>query len=222
MKDLATFKIFNDRSSAEDFAEILKENNIYFQIEEDALVFDASYANNPLNKDFRVRIAPNEFNMANHAYEQYFNHQLTTIDPNYYLFEFSDEELKEIVTKPDEWGSLDYALSQKILKYRGIEVTDIEKAAIQSKRLKELAIPEKESVSNIVSYYIISFICFPVGIVIGWIWAYSKKQLPNGAKVPAYNERTQAHGLIIFYICLSLLFFSILFALRNSFLIMQE
>jgi hypothetical protein len=217
MKELATFKIFNDRSSAEDFAEILKENNIYFQIEEDALTFDASYANNPLNRDFRVRIAQNEFNKANNAYEQYFNHHLATIDPDYYLFEFSDDELKEIISKPDEWGSLDYALSQKILKDRGMEVSETEKTAIQSNRLKELARPEGESVSNIVSYYIISLFCFPVGIIIGWIWAFSKKQLPNGDKVPAYNAKTQAHGINIFYICLTMMGLFILYKIRNSF-----
>ena len=34
------FKLFPDKQAAEDFAEVLKQNDIEYQIEEDALVFD--------------------------------------------------------------------------------------------------------------------------------------------------------------------------------------
>lgn len=55
------FKIFPDNITAQEFAEVLKQNGIDYVIEEDALVFDASYANNPLNKDYAITVKHSDF-----------------------------------------------------------------------------------------------------------------------------------------------------------------
>jgi hypothetical protein len=203
--NLATFKIFNDRETAEDFAEVLSAQNISYFIEEDSLTFDPSYANNPLNKDYAIKIAPADFENARKAFENYFNARIDKADPDYYLFKFSDEELLDIIAKPDEWGSFDYALAQNILKKRGIKISEEEKEHFKADRLIELAVPEKEKQSMIVGYYVASILFFPIGIIIGWIWGYSKKQLPNGEKIHAYDANTQKHGRRLFIIGILLL-----------------
>jgi hypothetical protein len=210
--NLATFKIFNDRETAEDFAEVLGAENISYFIEEDALSFDPSYANNPLNKDYAVKIAAGDFENATRAYENYFNALVNKADPDYYLFKFSDEELLDIIAKPDEWGSFDYTLAQNILKQRGIKISQEEKEQFKADRLIELAVPATEKRSMIVGYYVASVLFFPVGIIIGWIWGYSKKQLPNGEKIHAYDANTQMHGRRLFVIGIVLLVVSVLYA----------
>jgi hypothetical protein len=102
------------------------------------------------------------------------------------------------MAKPDEWGTFDYLLAEKILHDRGIGITETEKQELKTERYKQLQEEQKEKPSNILLYYIFCLIVFPFGILIGWAWAYSKRTLPDGKKVPAYDSDTQRHGKIIF------------------------
>ncbi len=193
-----TFKAFNEKSIAEDFSNVLEENGIEFLIEEDALIFDPSYANNPLNKEYLVKIKQTDFIKAGKAYENYFQVYLDQVPGDYYLFEFSDKELLDIIQKPDEWGSLDYMLAKKLLSEKGIIITTGEAESIRSTRLKELSAPSSETGSTIFFAYIICIILFPLGLILGWIWGYSKKKLPNGDKVFSYSISVRNHGRNIF------------------------
>jgi hypothetical protein len=76
---------------------------------------------------------------------------------------------------------------------------------LKADRYTQLAQPEGEAAKNIVGYYIISILFFPIGMIIGWIWGYSKKQLPDGYKVYAYNKKVRNHGRNIFLISTILL-----------------
>ncbi len=122
IRDYQTFRTFTDRETAESFADVLQQHGIQFLIEEDRLTFDPSYAHNPLNKDYRIKISPGDFTKAYAAYETYFASLVDKVEPDYYLHSFSDEELVEIVMKPDEWGTFDYLLAQKLLAERGISI----------------------------------------------------------------------------------------------------
>ena len=197
------FKLFPDKQTAEDFAEVLKQNNIDHKIEEDSLVFDASFANHPLARDYVITVKQSDFKDASNAYDEYFAKQLNDVPADYYLLQFSDDELLDILAKPDEWGAFDYQLATALLKKRGIDITKEKTDRLKVDRYYELARPEGEDAKNIVGYYIVSILFFPVGWIIGWIWGYSKKQLPDGYRVYAYNERVRLHGRIILLISIA-------------------
>jgi hypothetical protein len=210
-----TFKKFNQKEIAEDFADVLEKAGIKFLIEEDSLQFDASFANNPLNRDFLVKIKQEDFEKASRAYEVYFSEHLNEIDRDYYLFQFSDDELKEIVSKPDEWGSFDFQLAQELLKQRGIEITDTEKQAIKTERFREISKPQSVTNSHIILDYVTCIFSFPAciyfgttiplylfgaSVIIAWVWGFSKKTLPNGDRVFSYSTHARKNGRIIFYL----------------------
>lgn len=203
-EDYLRFKLFPDKETAEDFAEVLQQNGIDHRIEEDAVVFDPSYANNPLSKDYVILLKQPDFKRASLAYDEYFAKQLNDVPEDYYLYGFSNDELLEILAKPDEWDAFDYQLAQTLLNQRGIEVSREKREQLKAERYKEIAQPEGENVTNIIGYYIVSFLILPVGWIIGWVWGYSKKQLPDGYKVYAYNEKVRNHGKIIFWISIAL------------------
>jgi hypothetical protein len=184
---------------------VLKQNGIHYFIEEDMLVFDPSYANNPLNKDYAITLRRSDFKVAHTAYDEYFAKLLDNVPEDYYLLSFTHDELLEILAKPDEWGSFDYQLAQKLLKEKGIEITREKAEILKAERYKELAQPESEPAKNIVGYYILCILFFPVGLVIGWVWGNSKKQLPDGYKVYAYNDKVRKHGRRIFLISMIIL-----------------
>lgn len=210
-EEYSRFKIFPDKLTAQEFAEVLKQNGIDYLIEEDALVFDASYANNPLSKDYAITVKQSDFKRASNAYDEYFSKHLDNVPEDYYLFSFTNDELLEILAKPDEWGPFDYQLTQKLLKEKGVEITKEKTDHLKAERYKELAKPEGGPAKNIVGYYIISILFFPVGLVIGWVWGYSKKQLPDGYKVYAYNESVRNHGRTIFLLCIIIFVMTVFF-----------
>jgi hypothetical protein len=198
------FKLFQDRQTAEDFAEVLKQNNIDYKIDEDSLMFDASFANHPLARDYVIAVNQTDFKKASSAYDEYFAKQLNDVPADYYLLQFSDDELLDILAKPDEWGAFDYQLSTALLKKRGIDINREKTDRLKADRYYELARPEGEDAKNIVGYYIVSIFFFPVGWIIGWIWGDSKKQLPDGYRVYAYNEKVRLHGRTILLISIVL------------------
>jgi len=117
------FKLFTDKTTAEDFAEVLKQNAIDYKIEEDSLVFDASFANHPLARDYVIAIKQSDFKNASNAYDEYFAKQLNDVPADYYLLQFSDDELLDILARPDEWGAFDYQLATELLKKRALTFT---------------------------------------------------------------------------------------------------
>jgi len=206
------FKLFPDKATAEDFADVLKQTGIDYHVEEDTLVFDPSYANNPLSKEYAIMVKQVDFKAASHAYDEYFARQLNDVPEDYYLYAFNNDELLEILAKSDEWGAFDYQLAQALLKQRGIEVSKEKTERLKAERYKEIAQPESEPVKNIIGYYIVSVLFFPIGLIIGWVWGYSKKQLPDGHRVSNYNSVVQKHGRIIFLI--SIILFALTVILR--------
>jgi hypothetical protein len=206
-----TFKVFSDHETAQDLADVLKQNDIPYFIEEDVLVFDPSYANNEFNKDYRLKIRQQDFERADNALQDYYKNQLDKVDKDYYLFDFSDEELQEIIAKRDEWGHLDYQLAQKLLVERGKEVKPQETRELRDKRINELSKPDKVKRRSLAIGYILCFFFFPIGLFMGWNWGYSNKTLPNGQRVYLYDQYGRKHGRRIFTMGIILLVLSILF-----------
>lgn len=192
--DFVTFQRFNDKAAALALAETFRENGIVYGLEDVSENFDVSFANNEINKDFRIKLKPADFERADNLLLQLAEKDLENIDPGYYIFNFSDEELKEIVEKQDEWSSLDFLLAKKILKERGIEVNVGQIQMLKEKRLEALAEPEESPKVLIVAGYILAVVGGLIAIIIGAYLRTHKKTLPNGERVFGYAASDRAHG----------------------------
>jgi hypothetical protein len=189
-----TFQKFNDIGVANEIAERLKQSNITYLLEDNKEFFDPSFANNTIEPDISIKIKSGDFSKAQIALEDYYKTQLDNVDKDYYLLTFTDEELIEIITKPDEWGHFDYQLAQKLLRDRGKEVKPEVINLLKVQRIKELAKPDTSHRYWIYAGYISAIIGGLFGIIIGWTLAYFKKTLPNGERVYAYRENERNHG----------------------------
>ena len=67
-----------------------------------------------------------------------------SVEPGYYLLSFTDKELLEILSKPDEWGHFDYVLARALLAERGLEIPDETIGQMKQQRLLQLAREESE------------------------------------------------------------------------------
>jgi len=193
-EDFLTFQKFNDMGLAEAVSKTLGRSGIEFRLENNQKFFDPSFANNDVQADISLKIRAEDFPKADQALAEYYRQQLDTVEADYYLFEFTDRELLEIVSKPDEWGHFDYQLAQKILKERGIEISPEAASRLKEKRVEELAKPEPVHSSWIYIGYIATLFGGAFGIIIGAILAYFKKTLPDGRRVYVYPEVERKHG----------------------------
>ncbi len=190
-----TFQKFNDIELANEIARRLKQNDIECFIQDNqGKFFDPSFANNSVEPDIVIKLKPVDFIKADKALEDYYKKQLDNVDKDYYLFEFSDNELTEIISKPDEWGNFDYELAQKILKDRGKEIKSDIVQDLKAQRIVELSTSEKASKRLIIAGYFFVFFGAVVGIIIGWSLYNSKKTLPNGQRVFVYRNEDRMQG----------------------------
>ena len=192
--DFVTFQRFNDRAAALALAETFRENGIECGLEDVSENFDVSFANNEINKDFRIKLKPADFERADTLLLQLAEKDLADIYPGYYIFDFSNEELKEIIEKQDEWSSLDFLLAKKILKERGVEVNVSQIQTFKEKRLEALAKPVESPQVLIVAGYILAFFGGLIAIIIGAYLRTHKRTLPNGERVFGYAASDRAHG----------------------------
>ena len=204
-----TFLKFDDATALEPYTDVLIQNNIDFKVE------DQSYSTDPIIQtpggnvhDFRIKLLPADFDKANALLENVFAAELEGIEPDYFLFDFTEEELMDVVRKPDEWGHLNYALAKKLLAGKGKVIDTTQKESFEKERIAELSKTEKSSGMWIAIAYLCAVLGLlviylgAVGIFIGLMLSTFKKTLPNGQRVFVYDEDNRKHGKRIFAIAL--------------------
>jgi hypothetical protein len=200
MPEFITFKKFNDAALAWALTDLLEENDIEYQTEEGAFSFDPTFgASKELATEYLVKINPDDFPRATELLKASEANDIALIDKDYYLFSFTDTELKEVLEKADEWSTFDYELARKILAERGVNVSDEAISDFDKQREIELKKPEKSQKTLIIIGYILVIGGPFVAIYIGWRLSSFKKKLPNGEQVYVYNENDRKQGRIIFY-----------------------
>ncbi len=195
-----TYQKFNDQAAASELAEFFGENGLAYELEDSSINFDVSFAYNEINKEFRVKLKSNDFKRADELLEELSQKSIELADKNHYLYQFTDEELMDILQKPDEWNTFDVTLAQRILKDRGKVVSKEFLAQMKSARLSYLREPERASRFWVFAGYICAILGGGFGLFIGWHLIYHKRTLPNGESVFAYTNNDRKDGRIIFII----------------------
>jgi len=202
-----TYQKFDDPALADALAETLKENNIEHVIKEESSGFDPSFSMSRAAVDYAVKVHPDNFERINALLLKQEEKYTETVDKDYYLFTFTDDELMEVVTKADEWSAFDVVLARKLLTERGKSISDKDIVEIEEKRIEELKQPEKSQTAWIAFGYIaalsgvslVPYLSF-AGIFIGWYLSHGKKTLPDGKRIHIYTESDQRQGNIIFWL----------------------
>lgn len=199
-----TFRKFNDPGLAAEMAGKLEEYRIPVELEDSGKLFDPSFANNFLERDIRLKLRAADFEQADEVLQSFYQQQADRVGEDYYLFQFTDSELVDIVRNPDEWGYLDYALAHKILKQHGISIPPKELKRFQEEKMKLLSRPQSPDRSGSYLGYLLAFLLPPIGMIVGFSMKYMKKTLPDGRRLFAYSESDRKHGeriLLLAVIC---------------------
>lgn len=216
MKELITYRTLNDATQVGELKAFFEEAGIEHEIENNVLRFDPSFAHNTFGKQYIVKIAREDFDATDKWMQEAAAVVISTLDEDYYLFGFSEEELIEILRKPDEWSEIDIELAKKLLDEKGINFGQEEIEKLKETRIKELAQPEESQPIWIIIGYVLCFLGGFMGIIIGWELVVRKKTLPNGERMYSHSEKDRTHGKNM------LMIGAIIFALAIARIVIQK
>jgi len=197
---LLVYKRFYEQERANGLTELLADNGIEFELTEDKENLDALYGDKQFSKQYFVKIKADDFKKVDSILLNLSEKELETVDKDHYLFGFTDEELFEIISKPDEWNEFDFQLAKKILRERGKEINQDTIDLLKKQRLNDLAKPEEGQRNWIYAGYIFALLGGLIGVFIGWHLSTHRKTLPNGQQVYGYKQEDRKHGRRIWII----------------------
>lgn len=215
--EFITYKKYYEQERADALKQILRENEIEFHTEEERESLDSLYGGNHFPKQFFIKIKREDFPKADAILKELSLKELSSVAKDHYLFEFNDEELFEILAKPDEWNEFDIELARKILKDRGKEINEDTVHLLKNQRLKELAKPEERQRTLVYAGYFFALLGGIIGAFIGWhLWTY-EKVFPNGKRIYGFLNKDRTHGKIIFILGIILFVFYVFIRYEDHF-----
>jgi hypothetical protein len=137
------FRKFPTLELATEIKDLLQKNKVESILADNTPPVDVTFSGNTLQNEIEIRIKQSDFEKAESILEKNAENLIDQIDKNYYLFDFTNEELYDILLKSDEWSTFDYTLTQKILSQRGKPIDKDLLNSLKNERLKQLAKPEE-------------------------------------------------------------------------------
>ncbi|MFZ4798940.1 MAG: hypothetical protein ACOYMA_15675 [Bacteroidia bacterium] len=195
-----TYQKFNDLQSANALCVLLQENNIAYLLENESKSFDPTFVTSELNQEYKVKIKEIDFDLADSLNLQISMDLLNNIPDDYYLYNFTNDELIDIIAKRDEWNQVDFLLAKKILNEKGIVVDESYLEKLYQQRIAELSKPIESKEYWIFIGYIIALLGGVLSVIIGWHLLTYKKRLPNGNYVAGYCNKDRDHGFYLMII----------------------
>ncbi len=200
MNKFITYQSFYTMEEAENCASILEENNIIVRIETDKPLLDKQIIGDDLDLSVHLKIREEDYSKADAVIDSMAEEvaeEIVEEKDEHYLLKFSNEELINVIRKPDEWSKQDYFLSHRILSDRGVIIPEEKISAYKAERLQELSQPESGVNGWLAMGYLLAMLGGILGIPFGYLLMTSKKVIPDGSMVYLFDENTRAHGKII-------------------------
>jgi hypothetical protein len=214
-REFVTFRRFTEESAAKELMEILKQHDIEYNWSKERDSLDGLYGDKVFKHEYIVRIVNHDFLAAEKILLSKSKEELDRVGSDHYLFSFTNEELIELVSKPDEWSEFDFLLAQRILKQRGVDIKAVDVDQLKKERLTELARPDKSTTGWIYAGYFFALTGGLLGLFIGWHLSTFKKLLPNGQKVYGYDVKDRSHGNRILLISIAVFLTAIILGLSG-------
>ncbi|HMC97779.1 MAG TPA: hypothetical protein VKG92_09005 [Flavobacteriales bacterium] len=191
------FRIVLDKQEAERLVHDLKAGGLHPELRENSAVFDVTFTAGA-EKDLHVMLPPEEFERAEELLEQDAQRTLEPLAPDHFLNGFDNDELLDMLRKPDEWNPVDRAHAEKLLDDRGATIDRMALIRERDARIAELARSEKAKWTWFALAIATIWIGGSGGMVIGWSLMAARKTLPDGSQVHRYTEGDRRNGQAIF------------------------
>jgi hypothetical protein len=218
--DFKPYRTFADIESADELTKTFIENGIGAKLFEMVPDYEPEIAYSGVKPSFikyQTLIDRVDFEKADDLMTEFAKKAISDVDKDHYLFDFTNEELYEILLKSNEWSEFDQQLAIKILSERGESVDEKTLQDLKIANLTEMAKPKKASVGEIAlgylfpllgfftNDYLFAFVGSFLALFIGLHLFKSQTTLPDGSKTPVFNSQGKAHGRNILVLSLAIL-----------------
>jgi uncharacterized membrane protein YidH (DUF202 family) len=197
--DLSTytpFKIYLSAEQAEDTVFVLRKNGVDCEIEYPRTRFSAINQGDGSTGVYRVMLrSDTDMPAARTALLAANEAAILHLPKDYYLFQFTNEKLYNVLVEGDEWGELDQFLAEKLLIERGVTIDKTALASAQAARETEPT--ERISTAMLMSSVILCLFCGFIPLIMGLNYYFSTKQAKNGGSYYTYDAYSRKMGLIM-------------------------
>ena len=185
------------KEEADYYCTVLQHNNIDFLLDDLQSNFNAITGQSVVDTHYIIRIQQKDFFTANESIHQQLMDDVQ-LDDDYYLQQFSDNSLIELLIEKEKWSRYDVAAAATVLEQRGVEY----KKEVDFKRKSGAAPYHSKHIEHwalMLSYLMLAIL--PIySLVAGFLYRNAKDTDRNGYTHFAYDEPTRKHGanLMIF------------------------
>lgn len=219
----SSFEIYDKFQTAENakpLIALLKSNDIQHKVEEPKQIEDPLFIGdtNLFRPKVFVKLRPQDFQRVNQLIETDMLQQIQAgaIDlKQHFLYEFTNEELWDVIRKPDEWNFDTGVIARYLLESRGVEVSTAQVNFMQEERVRKIRRPRKGVDAWVVvlpfifaGYYWGSLagglIAAFSGFALGYYYWQDVSIAPNGEKFYTFDSKSRNSGktmLIVTFIC---------------------
>ncbi|RYE23941.1 MAG: hypothetical protein EOP51_08995 [Sphingobacteriales bacterium] len=215
MPELLTYQTYSTPDEAENVAAQLNNAGISTEVLKITPVSEAVFTGTTFGNKYEIKIPAADFTKANEVLFSNDAVPVEDIDQSHPLFTMTNDELKEIVIKPKEWGPENYSTALAILKHRDVPLLENTFATQQQEKVVPTAQKQRVStyllllgyasaltpiISNLSAYESVKDAAvwfFPgvAGMLVSWSIMQAKTTLPNGSRILTYDNASQKHAL---------------------------
>lgn len=189
--------------------EIFDANGIDYVIENTKPSFDVTFAGGNI-VEYILKVNHTQKEKAIELLSNGFADEFP--DDNHYMDSYSDEELIEVISTPEDWDKNDFLYAKKLIEKRGIVVSD-EKIEKKKKEIQEdIKKPVKAESIMILMGYLLTILTSGIGVLIALRIKYRKNEIQDnkyGLINYYYDENSRMHAnvMIGIFICWLMFYF---------------
>ena len=239
MEKLITFQTYASIEEANEVAERLQQQRIVTEVVKIAPKFPDVILGSNYDDNYLLKIPASNFTKAYGILYSSIPIDATLVDDDHPLCSMGNDELRDVIAKPDEWGADNYRVALALLNDRGITITDGQFDQFKEERTRLLAQKKSLHPALIFLGYFMGFLPFTIygmyvagissvgfagffwdflwalGIIIGFVTVGSKTTLPDGTRIHTYNKTTIMHGKAIIVVYLISMIAIFIFGIRS-------
>lgn len=144
---------------------VLKANNMQYEVSSAGPIIDSVIVGNGMFAKYTLKLMPSDFEKANALLKQLTEEKSIQIEDYKHLTALTNDELLEILAKPEEWSLESESVAKKILQSRDYTVTDT--ALQQLRKAHAIEVKKRESTPIVTQliYVLLILACLFLGYV---------------------------------------------------------
>lgn len=186
---------------------LLKANDISYEFTSAKPLLDSVIVGEGLFPKYTLKLFPADFERVNQLIKALYEKKDIQIEDFPQFNEMSNEELLEILKKPDEWSIETEIVARKILNTRDFQIEEQDIQGMRNERISKMREGKKVSLfiqllyllAFVLGFYI-HIIFIIAGIGMAYYYAFGKATDPLGNRYFIYDERARKIGKFILYI----------------------